>query len=257
MLKGACACQTEAFQVCSEVLKAGSARLVLMVTSEGLLPNILNVLDWKTSSIFGEGASAFLLEPGDEDTYVINGSDANQAASLFYQTPLRKDVIEMAEVDMKMRELYQAGKGAELNKLLSQYMVGYTKMNGKEVYREAPRAMAESVDVLCRHAGLEYDDLAHIVPHQANSRITRRMGELLIHDYGWPSSTMDKVADNFRYYGNLSNASIAIALVELLRQGQLHEGQWMALPAVGGGMNYGCWLLRFHELQNLESALEL
>ena len=255
MLRGACACQTEAFQVCSEVLKAGSANLVLMVTSEGLLSNIMNVLDWKTSSLFGEGASAFLLERGEEETYVINGSDANQAASLFYQTPLRKDVVEMAEVDMKMRELYQAGKGADLNKMLSQYMVGYTKMNGKEVFREAPRAMAESVDVLCRHAGLGYDDLAHIVPHQANSRITRRMGELLIHDYGWPSSTMDKLVDNFRYYGNLSNASIATALVELLRQGRLHDGQWMALPAVGGGMNYGCWLLRFHELKNLEAVL--
>ena len=255
MLRGACACQTEAFQVCTEVLKAGSANLVLMVTSEGLLPNIMNVLDWKTSSLFGEGASAFLLERGEEETYVINGSDANQAESLYYQTPLRKDVVEMAEVDMKMRELYQAGKGADLNKMLSQYMVGYTKMNGKEVFREAPRAMAESVDTLCRHAGLGYDELAYIVPHQANSRITRRLGELLIHDYGWPSSTMDKLVDNFRYYGNLSNASIATALVELLRQGRLHEGQWMALPAVGGGMNYGCWLLRFHELKNLEATL--
>jgi 3-oxoacyl-[acyl-carrier-protein] synthase III len=255
MLKGACACQTEAFQVCSEVLQAGSANLVLMVTSEGLLPNILNVLDWKTSSLFGEGASAFLLERGEEDTYVINGSDAKQAFSLYYQTPLRKDVVEMAEVDMKMRELFQAGKGAELNEMLSQYMVGYTKMNGKEVYREAPRAMAESVDVLCRHAELRPDDLAYIVPHQANSRITRRMGELLIHDYGWPPSTMDKLVDNFRYFGNLSNASIATALVELLRQGRLHEGQWIALPAVGGGMNYGCWLLRFHDLLNLEAVL--
>jgi 3-oxoacyl-[acyl-carrier-protein] synthase-3 len=156
---------------------------------------------------------------------------------------------------MKMRELYQAGKGAELNKLLSLYMVGYTKMNGKEVYREAPRAMAESVDVLCRHAGLNHDDLAYIVPHQANSRITRRMGELLINAYGWPPSTMDKLVDNFRNYGNLSNASIATALVELLRHENLKEGDWIALPAVGGGMNYGCWLLRFHELKNLQAVL--
>src|SRR5437667_5320383 len=139
MLKGACACQTEAFQMCAEVLAASSAKLVLMVTSEGLLPNIMNVLDWKTSSLFGEGASAFLLERSDEDSYLINGSDASQAPALFYQTPLRKDVVEMAEVDIKMRQLYKEGKGAQLNKLLSQYMVGYTKMNGKEVFREAPR----------------------------------------------------------------------------------------------------------------------
>ncbi len=255
MLKGACACQTEAFQTCAEILSASSAKLVLMVTAEGLLPNIMNVLDWKTSSLFGEGASAYLLELGDEDTYVINGSDANQGPALYYQTPLRKDVIEMAEVDMKMRQLYESGKGEELNKILSLYHVGYTKMNGKDVFREAPRAMAEAVDALCRHAGLTYDELSHIVPHQANSRITRRMGELLINDYGWPRSTMDKLVDNFRYYGNLSNASIATALMELLRQGRLHDGQWMALPAVGGGMNYGCWLLRYHTLYNEDAVL--
>jgi 3-oxoacyl-(acyl-carrier-protein) synthase III len=255
MLRGACACQTEAFQVCSEILTTGSARLVLLVTAEGLLPNIMNVLDWKTSSLFGEGAAAFLLERGDEDTYLINGSDAGQAAALRYQTPLRKDVIEMAEVEIKMRQLYREGKGKELNRLLSHYMVGYTKMNGKEVFREAPRAMAESVDVLCRHAGLNPHDLKFIVPHQANSRITRRMGELLINDYGWPRSTMDKLVDNFRHYGNLSNASIATALIELLRSGRLHEGDWMALPAVGGGMNYGSWLLRYHNLKHLETIL--
>src|SRR5438067_3093856 len=255
MLKGACACQTEAFQMCAEVLAASSAKLVLMVTAEGLLPNIMNVLDWKTSSLFGEGASAFLLEPGDEDIFVINGSDGHQGPSLYYQTPLRKDVIEMAEVDMKMQTLFKEGKGKELNRVLAQYMVGYTKMNGKEVFREAPRAMAESVDVLCRHARLSPDELAHIVPHQANSRITRRMGELLINDYGWPESTMGKLADNFRYYGNLSNASIATSLVELLRQDQRNEGQWMALPGVGGGIKYGWLLLPFHEMKHPEAVL--
>ncbi len=255
MLKGACACQTEAFQVCSEILAANSAKLVLLVTAEGLLPNIMNVLEWKTSSLFGEGAAAFLLERGNEDTYVINGADARQGPALLYKTPLRKDVIEMAEIDIKIRQLYKEGKGKELNKVLSQYLVGYTKMNGKEVFREAPRAMAEAVDALCRHAELHPDELTHIVPHQANSRITRRLGELLINDYGWPPSTLDKLVDNFRRYGNLSNASIATALVELLRQGRLREGQWMALPAVGGGMNYGCWLLRFHELKNLDAVL--
>jgi 3-oxoacyl-[acyl-carrier-protein] synthase-3 len=255
MLKGACACQTEGFQVSAEALTCSTARLVLLVTSEALLPNIMHILDWKTSSLFGEGAAAFLFELGDDDSYLINGSDARQAQSLFYQTPLRKDAVEMAEVDLKILQLYKEGRGQELSQLLSQYMVGYTKMNGKEVYREAPRAMAESIDALCRHAGLSPDELTHIVPHQANSRITRRLAELLIHDFGWPSSTTEKLVDNFRFYGNLSNASIANALVELLRQGRLHDGDWMALPAVGGGMNYGCWLLRFHDLKHPDAIL--
>ncbi len=78
-----------------------------MVASESLLPNIMHILDWKTSSLFGEGAVAFLLERGDEDTYLINGSDARQAQHLFYQSPLRKDSIAMAEVDMKILQLYK------------------------------------------------------------------------------------------------------------------------------------------------------
>jgi len=255
MLKGACACQSEGFQIAAEALVASSARLVLVITTEGLLSNIMNIFDWKTSSLFGEGATAFLLERGDEDTYLINGSDAQQGPSLVYQAPFRKDVVEMAEVDIKIRQLYKEGKGKELSQLLSQYLVGYTKMNGKEIFREAPRAMAESLDALMRHANLPYDELAHIIPHQANSRITRRLGELLIHDYHWPPSTMEKLADNFRYYGNLSNASIGTALIELLRHNSLQDGQWMALPAVGGGMNYGCWLLRYHQLHNVDAAI--
>ncbi len=255
MLKGACALQTESFQISAEVLAVGSAKLVLLVTAEGLLPNITNILDWKTSSLMGEGAAAFLVERGDEETYVINGYDANQGPALYNRMPLRKDVIAMAEVEMNMRQLFQEGKSAEVNTILSQYLDGYMKMNGKEVFREAPRAMAESIDVLCRHAKLSPDELVHIVPHQANSRIIRRLGELLIHDYGWPPSTMQKLVDNFRDYGNLSNASIGTALVELLRQGSLHEGEWMALPAAGGGMHYGCWLLRFHALKNPDAVL--
>lgn len=256
MLKGACACQTEAFQVCSEILAASTAKLLLLVTAEGLLPNIMNVLDWKTSSLFGEGAAAFLLERSDEPTYVINGADANQGPSLLYQTPLRKDVVEMAEVDLRIRQLFHDGNGAELNKLLNQYLVGYTKMNGREVFRTAPRAMAESVDAVRRHANISYDEISHIIPHQANSRITRRLGELLVNDYGWPESTQQKIVDNFRYYGNLSNASIATALVELIRQHKIHDGQWIALPAVGGGMNYGCWLLRYHDFANMEAVYQ-
>jgi 3-oxoacyl-(acyl-carrier-protein) synthase III len=255
MLKGACACQTEAFQVCAEVLVASSAKLVLLVMSEGLLPNIMNILDWKTSSLFGEGAAAYLLELGEEEGYLINGSDARQANSLMFQTPLRKDVVEMAEIDLKVRQLYNEGRGKELTQLLSHYMVGYTKMNGREVFREAPRAMAESVDAVLRHAGLSHTMVSHIVPHQANSRITKRLGELLINDYGWPEETMGKLVDNFRNYGNLSNASIATALVELLRKGSLEPGQWLALPAVGGGMNYGCWLLHYEGLAHPEEAL--
>ncbi|HLI05135.1 MAG TPA: 3-oxoacyl-[acyl-carrier-protein] synthase III C-terminal domain-containing protein [Ktedonobacteraceae bacterium] len=258
MLKGGCACQTESLQACAEVLSASSARLALLVMAEGLLSNVMHILDWRLSSLFGEGAAAFLLERRDDDEdgdneamYIINGADAHQAPALHGWTPLRKDVIAMAEEDRLIQRLYEEGKGAELQRLfVTRSMPGYAKMNGREVFREAPRAMAEAVDALLRHAGLDYDNLDYIIPHQANSRIIHRMGDLLIRDYGWPSSTMEKLVDNFRDYGNLSNASIGTSLVELMQQGKLREGQWLALPAVGAGLNYGSCLLRFHFPEN-------
>lgn len=257
--KGACACDTEAFQAAAEVLAASNARLVLVVMSEALLSNISHILDWKTSSLFSEGAAAFLLERGETDedeTYAINGYDAAQAAALYHQTALRRDALAMAEIDSKILQLYHSGRGTEAGELLSQYMVGYARMNGKEVYREAPRAMAESADALCRHAGLDPEEIAHIVPHQPNSRIILRLGELLVRDYGWPASTMSKLVDHFRSYGNLSNASIGMALVETLRLGRLRKGQWIVLPAAGGGMHYGGWLLRYQGFFNEEAVLE-
>ncbi|HLI88678.1 MAG TPA: ketoacyl-ACP synthase III [Ktedonobacteraceae bacterium] len=255
MLKGACSSQTEAFQIASEMLTAGSARLVLIVATEGLLPNVMHILDWKLSSLFGEGAAAFLLESGDEETYSINGYDAHLAPSLHGQTALRKDVIEMAEVNMRIAQLYAEGKGAEIAQIFDGSLVGYAKMNGKEVFRIAPRTMAECIDALCRHAQLSPDDVSYIVPHQANSRITRRLGEILVHTYGWPPSTMEKLVDELRYYGNLSNVSIAIALAEMLRKGRLHDGQWLALAAVGAGIHYGAWLVPYHQFKNVDAVI--
>lgn len=257
-LKGACACDTEVFQMAAEVLAASTARLVLVVASESLLANATHLLDWKTSSVFGEGACAFLLERSEDEedeTYIINGYDAKYAAILCYQTALRSDASAMAAMDHEILSLYHSGRAEEVQRLLSQYLVGYMSMNGHRVYREAPRAMAECVDVLCRHAQLAPEEVTHIVAHQANSRILQRLGEVLISDYQWPESTSEKIVDHFRSYGNLSNASIGMALVETLRQGNLQPGQWMALPAVGGGMHFGCWLLRYQGLKHVEEAI--
>jgi len=254
MLHGACASQTEAFQVGAEALMAGSARLVLLVTTDALLSTILNVLDWKTSSLFGEGAAAFLLEDSDDVSYLITGSDAHQGSALCYRPPFRKEAREMLAGDKKMEQLYRERRGAELIQMFPQQNIGYMIMNGKEIFREAPRAMAECVDVLRRHARLSHEKLAHIVPHQANSRIISRLGELLVSEYGWPDVTKTRLVDNFGSYGNLSNASIGFALVGLLSQDLLHDGEWLALPAVGGGMNYGCWLLRYHALKYPQAA---
>lgn len=257
MLKGACSSQTEAFQSAAEMLAASSTRTVLITLTEGLLPNVMHILDWRISSLFGEGAAAYLLERGDEgdDMYAINGYNAALAPSLHGQTPLRKDVVEMAEEDMRIQNFYEQGKGAEASQILAGFLVGYAKMNGKDVFRIAPRSMAECIDVLCRHAALPFDEVAHIIPHQANARIIHRVGEILVREYGWPPSTMEKLATEFRYHGNLSNVSVATALVELLHKGKLRDGQWIAGAAVGAGLHYGGMLWRHHNFKDADGVM--
>lgn len=256
-LKGGCACIAEALQMAADALTASTAQLVLIVASDSILANAVHILDWRSSLLFGEGATAFLLERGTtdaDDTYAITGYDAQQGGALRFQTLLRKDAIETARLELEIARLYQIGESEELDRLLSGYQVGYTSMSGNRVYEDAPLAMAECVDVLCRHARLSPDELSHIIPHQANSRIVQRIGTLLMNDYGWPETTSEKLADHFRTYGNLSNASIGMALIETLRTGRLQPGQWVALPAAGGGLHYGGWLFRYPGIEHIESV---
>lgn len=254
-LKGGCACIAEAWQMAADALTASTVRMVLIVAADSILANSVHLLDWRSSLLFGEGATAFLIERGttDEDeTYAITGYDAQQAGALRYQTLLRRDALEAADVERKIEHLYQAGESEELDQLLSAYQVGYASMSGNRVYEDAPLAMAECVDALCRHAHLSPNELSHIIPHQANARIVQRIGTLLSENYGWPASTSAKLADHFRTYGNLSNASIGMALIETLRAGRLQPGQWIALPAAGGGFHYGGWLFRYQGIQHSE-----
>jgi 3-oxoacyl-[acyl-carrier-protein] synthase-3 len=254
-LKGGCACITEALQMAADALTASTARLILIVASDAVLSHSVHILDWRSSLLFGEGASAFLLERGTTDadeTYAINGCDAQQGSALRYQTLLHREASEASQTDLEILHLYQTGSSEELDRFLTGYHMGYANMSGNRVYEDAPLAMAECVDVLCRHAGLSPDELTHIIPHQANSRIMRRIATVLMLEYDWPETTADKIADHFRCYGNLSNASIGLALIETLQAGRLQTGQWLALPAVGGGFHYGCWLFRYQGIQHPE-----
>ncbi len=254
-LKGGCACIAEAWQMAADALSASTVRSVLIVAADSILANAVHLLDWRSSLLFGEGASAFLLERGNSDedqVYALTGYDAQQAGALRYQALLRRDALEAAEVERKIARLYQAGESEEVDQLLSSYQVGYASMSGNRVYEDAPLAMAECVDALCRLAHLAPAELAHIIPHQANARIVQRIGTLLCEQYGWPANTGEKLVDHFRTYGNLSNASIGMALIETLRAGRLQPGQWLALPAAGGGFHYGGWLFRYQGIAQSE-----
>ena len=105
-------------------------------------------------------------------------------------------------------------------------------MNGKGVYTFVVKLLPNYVENLIKNAGLKTEDIDYMVPHQANIRIIRAVQERI-------GITDDKVITNLEYYGNTSAASIPIAMVEGVRNGQLKLNSRVLLCGFGAGMTWG------------------
>ena len=108
----------------------------------------------------------------------------------------------------------------------------YLEMKGQEVYNFAVTAVTGTIEALMRAEGISVDDLARIVPHQANARIVQAAGRRL-------KIPLEKFFLNIEEYANTSAASIPIALDEMNRSGQLERGDMIMTIGFGGGLTYG------------------
>ncbi len=115
---------------------------------------------------------------------------------------------------------------------------GYIKMEGKEVFRRAVRIMVDSAEKSMRHAGVTADDIALIVPHQANVRIIDAACERLGIERG-------RAAVVLEHTGNTSSASIPLALADALDHGRVRNGDLVLIVGFGGGMTAGSCVLRW------------
>jgi 3-oxoacyl-[acyl-carrier-protein] synthase-3 len=106
------------------------------------------------------------------------------------------------------------------------------EMNGQEVYNFAVKAVTDTVVALMQAEGIGMDDIAWIIPHQANARIVQAAGKRL-------KAPAGKIYLNIEEYANTSAASIPIALDELNRNGQLKTGDLILTVGFGGGLTYG------------------
>jgi 3-oxoacyl-[acyl-carrier-protein] synthase-3 len=115
---------------------------------------------------------------------------------------------------------------------------GFIQMEGKEVFRRAVRIMVDSAEKSMAHAGVTGDDIALIVPHQANIRIIQAACERLGVD-------LDRAAIVIDRYGNTSSASIPLALADALDSGRVEHGDLVLLVGFGGGMTAASCVLRW------------
>ena len=112
------------------------------------------------------------------------------------------------------------------------------QMNGKEVFKFAVRAMPEAALESLSRVGLGLDDIDMLIPHQANLRII----EAVCRRLSLPES---KVFVNIEKYGNISGATLPVALMEAVEQGRVKEGSVVVLTAFGAGYTWAATTLRW------------
>lgn len=191
------------------LIDAGQCRNVLVIGAE-ILSQVLDWSDRNTCILFGDGAGAVVMGQGPEGRGVLLSkmqSDGGLADILFLDLP---------------------GEGS----------VRGMRMDGKQVFKAAVTVITDVVTETLAKAGYRPRDLDLLVMHQANTRILTVIAEKL-------ELPMEKVIVNVDRYGNTSSASIPLALNDAEAQGKLKPGALVALAGVGGGMSWGCNLLRW------------
>ncbi|MBM4000249.1 MAG: transketolase [Planctomycetes bacterium] len=203
-INAACSGYLYALQSGFDFLQSRPDGRVLVVTAELLSP-LLNPNDFDTSILFGDATSA---------TVLYGESHIDRAQAQLYRPELSAN----------------AEDGSTLSVPLAHD--GYIRMKGRRVFTEAVRAMVASLNRACDRQGLTVDDLALVVPHQANQRILDAIRNRI------PVS----VYSNIRRYGNTSSSSIPLCLSELLETTPAESR--LGLCAFGGGFTFGAGILR-------------
>ncbi|MDR0444160.1 MAG: ketoacyl-ACP synthase III [Treponema sp.] len=180
---------------------------------------LTKVTDWNdrgTCVLFGDGAGAVILEK--------TGADGKRGIlrSLIYADGSGNSSLIMRRGGS--RNPYK--KGETMTEPI------YIEMNGQEVYNFAVKAVTDTIDALMKAEDIKIDDIARIIPHQANARIVQAAARRL-------RIPLERFYLNIEEYANTSAASIPLALDEMNRNGLLKKGDLLLTVGFGGGLTYG------------------
>lgn len=218
-LAAACAGFIYAADVASAQIATGGADTVLVVGTE-VMSSFLDFSDRTTCVLFGDGAGAAVLVPGEEPGLMgsVLESDGRYARVLEIPaggsaTPASPESVAASDHSIRMPD-------------------------GREVFKRAVRGMSEASAQLLDKAGLSLDDITLMVPHQANARIIKSVADRL-------SFPMERVYLDLEEVGNTSAASVPIALDHAWREGVLSPGDLILTVAFGAGLAWGANLIRW------------
>jgi 3-oxoacyl-[acyl-carrier-protein] synthase III len=198
---------------------AGQAKTVLLICSEKM-SSIIDWTDRATCVLFGDGAGAAVIQAAE-------GNGRGILSGYF------KSDGTLAEL------LYRPGGGAKfpLDVAVLDERSHFVKMAGPEVFKSAVRSMCDAAGNALARAGVSGDDVDLLVPHQANVRIIDATAK-------YARIPAEKVFVNVDRYGNMSSASIPVALDEAVEQGRVGEGSLVLMVAFGAGFTWAANVVR-------------
>lgn len=210
-LSAACSGFLYALTTGASYIESGMANKVLVIGSDKM-SSILDYTDRTTSILFGDGAGAVLLEQSEDGTGVqdsIHYTEGDLDCALYQHAGGSRNPATAASVDARQHFISQ---------------------DGKAVFKKATMGMADVSSEIMEKNGLTADDVAWLVPHQANLRIidatARRMG-----------LSNEKVMININKYGNTTAGTIPLCLYDW--KDKLNYGDNLILAAFGGGFTWG------------------
>jgi len=203
-------------------IESGMKKNILIVGSEKMSA-ITDYTDRGTCILFGDGAGAAVISATENKEEAIMDLHIAADGSLgdFLMTP-------------------DGGTGnPHQNELKSE--ASFIQMKGNETFKIAVRTLTKDVVQILADNDLSSEDIAHFIPHQANYRIIKAVGDAL-------KMREEQVVLTVHKYGNTSGASIPMAINDLYEEGGLKAGELMLLDAFGGGLTWGSALVPFSPL---------
>lgn len=211
-LEAACTGFIYGLSIADQFIRTGTYRTVLVVAAD-VLSKITDYTDRNTCILFGDGAGAAVLQGGEEPGLLALEIGADGRGGELLVQPAGGSRTPASAETVAARQ-------------------HFIKMAGREVFKFAVKIMEESSLRVLEQAGLGPDDVDVLVPHQANLRIIDSACKRLGID-------QDKVLVNLDRYGNMSAASIPVALSEASAQGKIKPGDNVLLVGFGGGLTWG------------------
>lgn len=225
-LSAACSGFLYGSSVAAQFIMNGMYRYALVIGVE-TLSKIVDWTDRNTCVLFGDGAGAAVIGPVEDGMGFLSfelGADGGGAELLKLETGGSRKPAAKAEPG---------------------HRENYVQMAGSEVFKFAVRAMNAASDNALAKADITKEQVDFLVPHQANLRII----DSAVKRLGLPD---DKVVINLDKYGNMSAASIPVALDEAVSQGRIKEGDTLVLVGFGGGLTWGASVLKWSTAEKKE-----